>query len=341
MLIMYKSGQCPIIIVTSSGESTLSNSTVASSDNNCKATSTYAVAAKSPDSWSRKRRPSNSNEDLKEDQMNECTAALVLMSLSCSPNSSINGGGTGSWVDQQPVSPSASFSDCCSWRSGTPSPPLSESGASGVWGSVGTDEGIVMDEDYEDHQPRKRKVVSSSMSRILFQCTWPGCMVITTTCDSIENHVRTVHLGPRRAKLVGADGVEEEIDDHEEEFYYTEVELGETYSPPTLSHRDMARPPHEDPEYQKSLGTLPSLIARPINIPKYVKNSVPWSFSANHNTTNTPVKQLKLSLSAPPTTIAKRARGEIKKCRKVYGMEHRDLWCTQCKWKKACSRFSD
>lgn len=50
---------------------------------------------------------------------------------------------------------------------------------------------------------------------------------------------------PRRAKLVGADGVEEEIDDHEEEFYYTEVELGETYSPPTLSHRDMARPPHE------------------------------------------------------------------------------------------------
>lgn len=35
-------------------------------------------------------------------------------------------------------------------------------------------------------------------------------------------------------------------DDHEEEFYYTEVELGlHTSSPPTLSHRDMARPPHE------------------------------------------------------------------------------------------------
>lgn len=24
-------------------------------------------------------------------------------------------------------------------------------------------------------------------------------------------------------------------------------------SPPTMSHRDMARPPHEDPEYQKQL----------------------------------------------------------------------------------------
>lgn len=40
---------------------------------------------------SRKRRTSNSQDDFKEDQMNECTAALVLMSLSCSPNSSLNG----------------------------------------------------------------------------------------------------------------------------------------------------------------------------------------------------------------------------------------------------------
>ena len=30
---------------------------------------------------------------------------------------------------------------------------------------------------------------------------------------------------------------------------------------------------------------------------------------------------------------------EGKKCRKVYGLEQRDLWCTQCKWKKACARF--
>ena len=30
-----------------------------------------------------------------------------------------------------------------------------------------------------------------------------------------------------------------------------------------------------------------------------------------------------------------------KKCRKVYGLEQRDLWCTQCKWKKACARFGN
>ncbi|KAL3065071.1 hypothetical protein OYC64_015285 [Pagothenia borchgrevinki] len=37
----------------------------------------------------------------------------------------------------------------------------------------------------------------------------------------------------------------------------------------------------------------------------------------------------------------RRIRGEAKKCRKVYGIEHRDQWCTACRWKKACQRFLD
>ncbi|CAL8403706.1 unnamed protein product [Boreogadus saida] len=37
----------------------------------------------------------------------------------------------------------------------------------------------------------------------------------------------------------------------------------------------------------------------------------------------------------------RRVRGEAKKCRKVYGIEHRDQWCTACRWKKACQRFMD
>lgn len=48
---------------------------------------------------------------------------------------------------------------------------------------------------------------------------------------------------------------------HEEEFYYEEIEEDAATaaaamipaSPPTLSHRDMARPPHEDPEYQRQI----------------------------------------------------------------------------------------
>ncbi|XP_056154808.1 zinc finger protein 704 [Lampris incognitus] len=50
------------------------------------------------------------------------------------------------------------------------------------------------------------------------------------------------------------------------------------------------------------------------------------------------------ALSSPPraaTALSRKVRGEGKKCRKVYGMENRDMWCTACRWKKACQRFTD
>uniref|UniRef100_UPI00358EECFE zinc finger protein 704-like isoform X2 n=1 Tax=Myxine glutinosa TaxID=7769 RepID=UPI00358EECFE len=40
-------------------------------------------------------------------------------------------------------------------------------------------------------------------------------------------------------------------------------------------------------------------------------------------------------------STGRRSRGDAKKCRKVYGMENKDLWCTACRWKKACQRFND
>ncbi|KAJ8334276.1 hypothetical protein SKAU_G00399150 [Synaphobranchus kaupii] len=48
-------------------------------------------------------------------------------------------------------------------------------------------------------------------------------------------------------------------------------------------------------------------------------------------------------LSSPPRASGslRKSRGEGKKCRKVYGMENRDMWCTACRWKKACQRFVD
>ncbi|XP_072852790.2 SLC2A4 regulator isoform X1 [Pogona vitticeps] len=42
-----------------------------------------------------------------------------------------------------------------------------------------------------------------------------------------------------------------------------------------------------------------------------------------------------------PTAGTRKPRGEAKKCRKVYGMENRSMWCTACRWKKACQRFVD
>ncbi|XP_063224030.1 zinc finger protein 704-like [Bacillus rossius redtenbacheri] len=181
---------------------------------------------------------------------------------------------------------------------------------------------------------------------MVFQCTWPGCGVVTNNCVTIEAHVRKVHLGPRK----NVD--DSELSDHEEEFYYMEVEQGPlTSSPPTLSHRDMARPPHEDPEYQKQIKSI--FHESPVNTPL---GGVSWGSSTT--SPSSPQKHLKLSsrhhlqqggasllsLSAPsksPGSPTRRSRGDTKKCRKVYGMDHRDNWCTQCKWKKACSRFND
>ncbi|KAM4704952.1 zinc finger protein 704 [Rhinophrynus dorsalis] len=52
---------------------------------------------------------------------------------------------------------------------------------------------------------------------------------------------------------------------------------------------------------------------------------------------------IQTALSSPPRAGAglRKPRGEGKKCRKVYGMENRDKWCTACRWKKACQRFPD
>ncbi|XP_021422549.2 zinc finger protein 704 isoform X1 [Oncorhynchus mykiss] len=52
----------------------------------------------------------------------------------------------------------------------------------------------------------------------------------------------------------------------------------------------------------------------------------------------TPPSTAPLPKPAPGT---RKPRGEAKKCRKVYGMEKRDMWCTACRWKKACQRFND
>jgi len=57
-----------------------------------------------------------------------------------------------------------------------------------------------------------------------------------------------------------------------------------------------------------------------------------------------PGKYIRLSpkpYTTSPKSPLRRPRGDAKKCRKVYGMEHRELWCTQCKWKKACTRFGE
>ncbi|CAH1175809.1 unnamed protein product [Phaedon cochleariae] len=273
------------------------------------ASHTIDVPAPSYHNGSRKRRPSSSHDDnSKDSQMDECSAALVLMSLSCSPHSPNLG--AFSYPGTSPDS-SSSNSSSPSYRS-TPSPPpiAFSPHSTPLSSSSNSDEGIVMDY-YPDELPRKKK----SLTRIVFQCTWPSCLKITNTCETIEAHVRSEHLKDQVCQ------------DAEEEFYYTEVELGLTSPPPTLSHQDMARPFHEDPDYQRLLvGTMRQTLLSQQQLPQ------------------SPHKLLKLSPRphSPKVPLSpRRVRGENKKCRKVYGMEHKEQWCTQCKWKKACTRFAE
>jgi hypothetical protein len=112
--------------------------------------------------------------------------------------------------------------------------------------------------------------------------------------------------------------------------------------------------------YGKSL-TLPTSMPKPITIPKTSQRyDIEWE-SVGFSVLSAKVSfsiVFSLKASAPQPTaspgfsegfstisssfgsgISKKIR-EIKKCRKVYGMDNRDMWCTQCKWKKACTRFA-
>ncbi|XP_076254334.1 glucose transporter 4 enhancer factor isoform X2 [Rhynchophorus ferrugineus] len=262
---------------------------------------------------SRKRRTSSSQDDnMHPKDMDECSAALVLMSLSCSPQNAFSYG----------TSPGSSNSSSASFRS-TPSPPPFNSPMNSF--SSVSDEGIVMDYIGED-QPRKKKIWGSYSFNIegydsalakekentrVFQCIYRGCKKIFKIRSEAKEHVRTEHKALHS----------------EEDFYYDEL-VQPPNAPPTLSHRDMARPPHEDPDYQRQLvGSIRQSL-----------------FTASTNIPQSPHKLPKLSPRPHSPKVPhspRRIRGENKKCRKVYGMEHKDQWCTQCKWKKACSRFGD
>ncbi|XP_067426032.1 zinc finger protein 395 isoform X2 [Emydura macquarii macquarii] len=67
------------------------------------------------------------------------------------------------------------------------------------------------------------------------------------------------------------------------------------------------------------------------------------SLSFSENQQPTPMLKSHLIVASPPRAPngTRKVRGEAKKCRKVYGIEHRDQWCTACRWKKACQRFLD
>ncbi|CAG0917211.1 unnamed protein product [Notodromas monacha] len=214
--------------------------------------------------------------------------------------------------------------------------------------------------------------LDSEGTRTAYKCTWKGCDFLTLTCSVVENHVKDTHLGDEIDDLAF---YYTEIDVPEENFFdvlhaledgvgakqkfvvgsVQERHLAETRdvlrgsgdsyvgfhasSAPTLSHMDMARPPHENPDLM-SHSPSQRTTAVPISIPQ---RGISW-----HPYGGSPLSPHKYARHSPkPGTspkmvlVSRSRRAESKKCRKVYGVDNRDLWCTQCKWKKACTRFQE
>lgn len=209
------------------------------------------------------------------------------------------------------------------------------------------DEGIGVDiQKQENTRKRKTSTSSSSSVKTLYKCTWPRCGKTLSTAPGIIRHVRTIHLGPKRS-------TEEGYSDGEEDFYFNEIDLEEddymndhvfptplVLSPtPTQSHFDMVKNPWTEPGAEVS----PSGCGSPQH-PRFN-----WDASAITSlSTYLPPSKASSGKTSPSRVqhnshlhTHRKVRGESKKCRKVYGMENRHLWCTQCRWKKACVRFAD
>ncbi|XP_048057289.1 zinc finger protein 704 isoform X2 [Megalobrama amblycephala] len=301
-----------------------------------------------------------------EVDMDKVTAAMVLTSLSTSPlvrspPVKVSEGLNGSWKDGGFTPSSYSSSGYWSWSApsdqsnpSTPSPPLSADSFKPfrMPSLNGPPDDNIDEHDgnsllFDEPIPRKRK---NSM-KVMFKCLWKNCGKVLSTAAGIQRHIRTVHLGRN---------CDSECSDGEEDFYYTEIKLNtdsvadglsslSPVSPSVLSpppSLDQRQPDGTNGAKSDNSTTTPLSRSAPSAL-YLVHTDHAYQASPTHSRTQGFGEQRSQTiavLSSPPRaagSLSRKSRGEGKKCRKVYGMENRDMWCTACRWKKACQRFVD
>jgi hypothetical protein len=230
-----------------------------------------------------------------------------------------------------------------------------------------------VDEDVDDDDDMSTECGNSSVVECnkgtVYQCTWPGCRKQFTLCPAVEDHIRSQHLRDMDQTRGGESS-------HEEEFYYTEVDwpsslLLSTTTQQQQHQQELVTLTAMDHDYlRKEYRTKPLNIPRtggfhgnssslPLTMPFTMQGNGPSasqtavqsSRSTNESSTGTrsdAVVPHHIAHHLPGSNklaaaICRKSRGgsDVRKCRKVYGIENRSLWCTQCKWKKACTRFYD
>jgi len=363
---------------------------------------------------SRKRRTSESRAELDsgygssfgsgffksgDENLKECTAAMVLMNLCVSPKDKCWDPSSYShnFHSSESNSSRGFSSDMSSPTTPRPSPANSLTH-------------IHLDEDEE---PYKR----SKLNTVVYQCTWRGCNQTEFCQTQMEKHVRQ-HLGlPEPPPGTDYEG--------EEDFYYTEIEydqtsetsensmdmipevsnvsldeystnskktgsenidivntgqkrqeyvqilpnfgksitlassapsdfdFGNSFPHPLGDHIGMVRPSYEAPTTIYVVNTVQSqqMYSSPSSSlplhPDLVSPTQPHSqtFQGKKLVSIVPRPEgpkpdvAEQSFALKPASTQPGLRSD-KKCRKVYGLDQKDLWCTQCKWKKACGRFT-
>lgn len=305
-------------------------------------------------------------------RLDEAIAAAALTSLSSGP--SVLGAGAGCHSESGPenaiISSSSSSSNSCELYTSipsTPSPPLPPA-PSLAYVDAGLEDCDTTHFLFGEPLPRKRK----NSGRLMFRCLWKNCGKVLSTSAAIQKHIRTAHLGPC---------AEPEHNDGEEDFYYTEMDVNVDTLTDGLSSLTPTSPTTTGPPPFLCAGSLgaannmelplvsplslsaPSTLCHvhtdhayqapsPISVSVTSKVSFSWQSPPPLLIKAPPVRPtLNISekrpqiLTAPPNAKpapgTRKPRGEAKKCRKVYGMERKDMWCTACRWKKACQRFID
>ncbi|KAL7872876.1 hypothetical protein AOLI_G00119470 [Acnodon oligacanthus] len=261
-------------------------------------------------------------------------------------------------------------------NSPAPSPPIAESDKTQ---GPPVDEGLDMEMEnvlFDEPAPRKRK---NSM-KVAFRCLWPNCGKILTSIVGIKRHVRTLHLSRQNGEQEHSQREEdfyytEIYQDVEQNAVPAACGAprslcGSPSSPTQLR----SSPPTPDtlqpsPLSQSAPGSFWQVHSehsyqapppvrltqcKPVLVPATSRWTPPLTGHQSKQGTSFRCRSVSVGEQwlqnhsapagvSPPRShcVTRRIRGEAKKCRKVYGIEHRDQWCTACRWKKACQRFSD
>ncbi|XP_018430879.1 PREDICTED: zinc finger protein 704-like [Nanorana parkeri] len=303
-------------------------------------------------------------------RLDEAIAAAALTSLSSGPM--MLGAGTGRFGEACAVSSiltySSSASNGCDYYTSfasMPSPP--QHAPLSTHSDAGLEDSDTTHFLFGDPTPRKRK----NSGRLMFRCLWKNCGKVLSTSTAIQKHIRAVHLG-RCGEQVHTDG--------EEDFYYTEMDVNVDTLTDGLSSLTPTSPTTTGPPRFLCPGSLgaanstelplisplslsaPSTLCHvhtdhayqapsPINVSVTSKVSLSWQpppllikappVRPTLSMVDRRPQILTASPNPKPMTGTRKPRGEAKKCRKVYGMERKEMWCTACRWKKACQRFID